>query len=148
MVVLNAGKIEQVGSAVEVYERPSTRFVFDFLGDTNVFTLVRSCGGFAVRDSCWHLPKDMFDDGTEAGALYVRPHDFEIVADDVPGIDATIRQAQRTGPFIRIAAACPDGSAALDLEFPHLNGAAARLAAGDRVRVAPLHYRVFANCRG
>jgi sulfate transport system ATP-binding protein len=140
VVVLNAGKVEQVGNAVDVYERPASPFVFDFLGDANVLTLARTPHGLIVSGSCWRLPRDA-DVGTEADVLYVRPHDFTIVGDDAPGLDARVSQAQRTGPFIRIAAT--HGAAALNLEFSHLDDAATKLAVGDRVRVAPLHYRVF-----
>jgi putative spermidine/putrescine transport system ATP-binding protein len=35
IAVFNRGRIEQIGSPTELYERPATRFVADFLGDTN-----------------------------------------------------------------------------------------------------------------
>lgn len=38
IVVLNEGKIEQIGSPVEVYEFPKSLYVADFLGEANVFT--------------------------------------------------------------------------------------------------------------
>ena len=38
VAVFNAGRIEQVGSADDLYERPRTRFVAEFLGDSNVFS--------------------------------------------------------------------------------------------------------------
>ncbi len=140
VVVMNAGKVEQVGKTVEVYERPATPFVFDFLGDANVLALARTPHGLVVDGSCWRLPRDA-EVGTEANALYVRPHDFAIVGADAPGLDARVSQAQRTGPFVRIAAT--HGATALNLEFSHLDAAATKLAVGDRVRVAPRHYRVF-----
>ncbi len=34
--VINAGRLEQVGTVEEIYERPRTRFVADFIGDTNL----------------------------------------------------------------------------------------------------------------
>lgn len=37
IAVLRAGKIEQVGTPSEIYERPRTAFVADFIGDTNLF---------------------------------------------------------------------------------------------------------------
>ena len=37
IVVLKDGKIEQIGTPVEVYERPKTLYVADFLGESNVF---------------------------------------------------------------------------------------------------------------
>src|SRR5690349_3990290 len=37
IAVMNAGRVEQVGTPVEIYDRPQTRFVADFIGDTNIF---------------------------------------------------------------------------------------------------------------
>jgi len=37
VVVMNKGRIEQVGSPVEVFEQPANAFVMDFLGNVNVF---------------------------------------------------------------------------------------------------------------
>ncbi len=37
IAVMNAGKIEQLGSAREIYERPRTRFVAQFIGQCNLF---------------------------------------------------------------------------------------------------------------
>ncbi len=37
IVVMNAGRVEQVGTPLDVYERPATPFVASFLGTTNVF---------------------------------------------------------------------------------------------------------------
>ena len=46
LVVMNAGRIEQLGSPREVYERPRTRFVAGFIGTSNLITgTVRSMDG-------------------------------------------------------------------------------------------------------
>lgn len=37
IAVMNEGKIEQIGSPDQIYERPQTPFVADFIGDTNLF---------------------------------------------------------------------------------------------------------------
>jgi spermidine/putrescine ABC transporter ATP-binding subunit len=37
IAVMNGGRIEQVGPPVEIYERPATRFVAEFIGRTNFF---------------------------------------------------------------------------------------------------------------
>jgi putative spermidine/putrescine transport system ATP-binding protein len=55
LAVFNDGRIEQVGAAREVYERPANRFVADFVGTSNVLAgevaeaLVGRPGVFAVR---------------------------------------------------------------------------------------------------
>ena len=38
IAVMRSGKIEQIGTPTEIYERPRTPFVADFIGDTNLFT--------------------------------------------------------------------------------------------------------------
>jgi spermidine/putrescine transport system ATP-binding protein len=38
IAVMNQGKIEQIGTPSEIYERPKTAFVADFIGDTNLFS--------------------------------------------------------------------------------------------------------------
>ena len=41
VVVLNQGRIEQIGTPVEIYEHPQTRFVADFIGTSNFFARPR-----------------------------------------------------------------------------------------------------------
>ncbi|MBD2519557.1 ABC transporter ATP-binding protein [Nostoc sp. FACHB-973] len=38
IAVMNQGKIEQTGTPSQIYERPQTSFVADFIGDTNLFS--------------------------------------------------------------------------------------------------------------
>lgn len=53
IAIMNEGKIEQIGSAEEIYERPQTRFVADFIGDTNFFAgkIVEKDGEIATIES-------------------------------------------------------------------------------------------------
>ncbi len=37
IAVMNGGKVEQVGTPIEIYDQPTTRFIADFIGDTNLF---------------------------------------------------------------------------------------------------------------
>jgi spermidine/putrescine transport system ATP-binding protein len=49
IVVMNKGKIEQIGTPEEIYDKPSTKFVADFIGETNIFEgTVDSVQGNAV----------------------------------------------------------------------------------------------------
>ena len=52
IAVMNAGRVLQLGSPAEIYERPRTRFVADFIGDTNVLdgTLRSAAGAIAEVD--------------------------------------------------------------------------------------------------
>jgi len=50
IAVMNAGKVEQIGAPSDIYDRPSTRFVADFIGDTNLFSgrVIRNGGSKSV----------------------------------------------------------------------------------------------------
>ena len=45
VVVMRAGRVEQVGTPIEVYERPRTRFVADFVGSSNLLEGTLDLGG-------------------------------------------------------------------------------------------------------
>src|SRR5438034_1805160 len=50
IAVMNRGRVEQIGAPREIYERPATAFVADFIGSLNAldFTADELVGGFAV----------------------------------------------------------------------------------------------------
>ena len=50
IVVMNAGRIEQVGLGDEIYARPATRFVADFVGEVNLIDCVIEEGGNVRSD--------------------------------------------------------------------------------------------------
>jgi ABC-type Fe3+/spermidine/putrescine transport system ATPase subunit len=47
VAVMNAGRIEQLGRPRDIYDRPATRFVADFIGETNF--IAKDGGTVAVR---------------------------------------------------------------------------------------------------
>ncbi len=49
LVVINAGRIEQIGSPSDLYERPASPFVADFIGKTNFFKGEMRGGGFLTN---------------------------------------------------------------------------------------------------
>ncbi|MEJ8814904.1 putative 2-aminoethylphosphonate ABC transporter ATP-binding protein [Variovorax ureilyticus] len=77
IVVMNHGVIEQVGTPMEVYERPATPFVADFVGKVNVLQSV-ALGNQRFRVGDMELQCDAcssaFAPG-EAVNLYLRPED-------------------------------------------------------------------------
>jgi putative spermidine/putrescine transport system ATP-binding protein len=66
LAVFNQGKIEQVGSPAEVYERPATEFVAGFVGVSNV--LERDGRRFTIRPEKIHI-LDESEPGRERGRI-------------------------------------------------------------------------------
>jgi putative spermidine/putrescine transport system ATP-binding protein len=84
IAVFNAGRIEQADTAEELYERPATRFVAEFLGDSNIFTGALDAGGGAIRLDGGDAEVRVADcRGARPGepvAVMVRPERVRVVA--------------------------------------------------------------------
>ena len=88
IAVMHAGKVEQLGTPEELYERPATRFVADFIGTTNLLH------GTVQPDASVRLATGevapVVHNGLAAGSeveLSVRPESIGLV----PGPEASAR---------------------------------------------------------
>ena len=109
IVVMNEGRVEQVGSPDEVYDRPATPFVLQFLGDVNLF--------HGRRD---HAPGQPAHSGGSPGgeASYVRPHEIDLVATPEPGSwTATLAHVLTVGPNTRLELRRQGDEAPVDVEL-------------------------------
>ena len=88
IAVMKDGCIEQVGTPSEIYEHPTTAFVADFIGDTNLFsgkvrqhplTLVTDRGlQVAISSTCQTAPADLIDNAPSN--ISVRPVNIYLTA--------------------------------------------------------------------
>jgi ABC-type Fe3+/spermidine/putrescine transport system ATPase subunit len=93
MVVMSKGEIHQIGTAQEIYERPSDLFVATFIGQAN---LLRG-KVVAVRGAEAEIALDVgqrviarHDGHTQVGearSLALRPEDFELASEEKPGMN-------------------------------------------------------------
>jgi iron(III) transport system ATP-binding protein len=90
VVVMNRGRIEQVGPPDEIYERPQTRFVAEFVGKTNVLPGVMRRDGLELAPGVvLRIPRQEGSEGCPATA-FVRPHHVALESPDgetAPGTD-------------------------------------------------------------
>jgi multiple sugar transport system ATP-binding protein len=101
IAVMRAGVIEQLGTPDEIYDRPATRFVAEFIGSPamNVIAAERSARGFAARG--FELPLDAAQRAALAAsgspsALYgLRPEALSFADAGLPG---TLTMIEPTGP--------------------------------------------------
>ena len=115
IVVMNQGRIEQDGPPDEVYDRPATPFVLQFLGDVN--RLQGAAGSDGARS-----------------ISYVRPHELRVVAAAEPGaLPVTLAQTLTVGPNTRLEFRRGDGDGYLDVEMPRAEWLALR----ERLQLGP-----------
>ncbi len=106
IVVMNQGRIEQEGAPDEVYDRPATPFVLQFLGDVNLF-----------HGRYGHGPGG--SQGAQGEVSYVRPHELAILPTPAEGaLAATLSQALTVGPNTRIEFKRVDDGSYVDVELP------------------------------
>ncbi|MCA0406268.1 MAG: sulfate ABC transporter ATP-binding protein [Proteobacteria bacterium] len=130
IVVMNEGKIEQIGTPQEVYDHPATPFVYSFLGTSNILRGDMADGKFRP--------------GGNAGSLaYIRPHELMVTRQGGPdAIAATVRRVFEFGALSRIELAGENQS--YEVEMPQAERASLALQAGDAVFLQPRRLQVFA----
>jgi len=96
VVIMNQGRVEQVGTPQQVYDKPATPFVYQFLGNVNVLSAPALAGALR-RDG--HVVEDVPE-----GQIYVRPHDIELSPHDAggSGLSAIVRHLHAAGPHARL----------------------------------------------
>lgn len=117
IVVMNAGRIEQVGTPEEVFGSPANEFVMTFLGNVNVFhgrvEDDRICvGGFALADP--HLATRAGGPGSVTRA-YVRPYDIEVEPhrSEDTAVAATVTFINPVGSNVKVELLTADGASVL-----------------------------------
>jgi len=113
VVVMSQGRIEQVDEPAELYARPESRFVFDFLGHVNVLAGAVNSGVLQQGDASVKLPGVRM---TGNAQLYLRPHEVRLVPKPVTGahLPFTIEAVSLIGSGVRVELR-PEGWESSDL---------------------------------
>jgi spermidine/putrescine ABC transporter ATP-binding subunit len=133
IAVLSEGRIEQIGTPSEIYYRPNSRFVADFIGESNFLPVdtSRSTNGAVHLADGRAIPCNRRDwVGGAAATLMVRPESIHVAGPEGgPGASLTGRVVQTSflGSQTRIAVRCDAVPAPITVsQFGR-----ERLAAGD-----------------
>jgi sulfate transport system ATP-binding protein len=107
VVLMNSGKVEQVGTPQQVWDHPASPFVYGFLGDVNLFHGRAHQGEVQIGPDHHgiRLASPEHGDAQNAKAFaYVRPHDLEVVryTPGATGIVAKLERAIVIGPIARL----------------------------------------------
>ena len=132
IVVMNKGRIEQVGMPDEVYDNPKNPFVFQFLGDVNLFHARTDGEKSATSESG---PK-----------IFVRPHDVEILKQpSADSIRAVIRDIRSAGALVRLELQREDTAERVDATVSRSDFREQELASGHQVFIRLKNQKVFTD---
>lgn len=147
VVVINKGKIEQIGTPQDVYDHPVSPFVYQFLGNVNQFDSHIHHGAAKIAGIDFKLDTHAETQNSPAVA-YVRPHDIEIFKTEIgsnPKIEAFISYVHAIGPLVRLELQRVDHSELIEAELTQERFRELGVSQGDKVFVYPRNVRVFVN---
>ncbi len=142
IVVMNQGRIEQIGTPDEVYESPANPFVMNFLGNVNLFHA-------RIHDGEAHLGP-LPSPGAIATADvpsvgYVRPHELDIARhrNGTPTVEAVVRHIHAIGATVRLELERSDNGGPIEAELTRERFQELDLKTGEQVHVKPRKLQVF-----
>jgi sulfate transport system ATP-binding protein len=143
VVVMSQGKIEQVGSPEDIYDRPATPFVYEFLGQVNRLPCVVARGRARLWNQEFAVAGERIE-RLERGHAYVRPEDLERMRE--PSADAMRARIVRIGargPVVRVELVLEGADEPLQAEISRARHGELALREGDTLFVRAGAARVF-----
>lgn len=144
VVVMNHGRIEQVGSPHEIVEHPANAFVLDFIGNVNVFKGSVALGRAEAQSITFDVPAYQGAQPREID-IYVRPHEWRIRRDrdSAAAFPATVERIQPAGAVSRVGLVHQETGRDIVVDMPREEFQELALENGDRVFVSTKQLRVF-----
>jgi sulfate transport system ATP-binding protein len=142
VVVMNEGRIEQIGTPDEVCDRPATPFVMNFLGSVNIFHGRVEAGRALLGPIAIDFPAHASASPHPATG-YARPYDLDVTRhDDGGGLWATLTAATAAGSVVKLELADAGGQL-VRVDLGRDAYAALEPQRGERLYLKPRTLRVF-----
>ncbi len=107
IAVMSNGLVEQIASPVELYARPSTAFVADFVGSSNAFQGLRVTGGVDVPGLGVLHGQPVGEQMGALAVLIVRPEDVRLVSEGEAFLGGLVLDTQFYGGRSTVAVQVP-----------------------------------------
>lgn len=144
VVVMNHGRIEQVGAPHHLFQCPANAFVADFLGAVNVLHGCVSCGRASFGGL--EIPYPEYPGETPLPATaYLRNHEMELrrTGNGEMHVAVRIAHAKNTGPAVKLMLIAQPCRSTLHLELRPEEWERLGLAIGDTAYIVPRRLSVF-----
>lgn len=140
IVVLDEGCCQQVGTPEEVYHCPANPFVFNFLGNVNLFHCRLENG----KAYLGNIPiKEGIVSQAETAKVYIRPHSLEIKREsDELSLKGTVKFVNPVGPLVKVEVETDSGES-IQIELTQERYRMLRLKRDEHVFIVPKEVNVF-----
>ncbi|WP_223589250.1 sulfate/molybdate ABC transporter ATP-binding protein [Neobacillus bataviensis] len=144
IVVMNEGKIEQIGTPEEVYENPNSPFVYHFLGNVNLFKGRLHNGKLHQGNFQVDAPPEFAKSMNTDAVGYVRPYDISIEREQsLDSVAAKISYIHLVGAVVQLELIRNDNGDFLEAELTKEHFRSLNLKTGEEVYVKPKQLKVF-----
>lgn len=149
VVVMNEGAIVQTGTPDHVYEHPANPFVFQFLGNVNLFHTRMTNGRARIIDIEIDSPEHCNADDLP-GVAYIRPHDIEISRIPTVGhsVRAVINHISKRGAIVHLELKAHENRELFEAELSSKGFRSLGLEQGETVYAMLGNPRIFAGIDG
>ena len=107
IIVMEAGRIAQDGAPADIYYRPASPYVADFIGETNLIRVERTADEVGITVAGTRIPSAAGPPGP--GILAVRPENVALTGTAGPGVPGHVTDISFIGAFHRVTVALLDG---------------------------------------
>lgn len=143
VVVMNHGRVEQDGDPEEVYDHPANPFVYQFLGNVNLFHARVHDGMARIGNVQFQAPEYAGQSESRAVA-YVRPHDIEVLGQrEDHALHAKVELVSVVGPTVRLELRTDDSERVVHAELSKPRFRELGLSLGGDAWIRPINSRVF-----
>jgi sulfate transport system ATP-binding protein len=145
VVLMNKGRVEQIGTPAEVYDRPASPFVYGFLGTVNVFHGRTHAGRVHLGPVSVDAPTHAQAANDLPAVAYVRPHEIEVdrFSPGQEGFPVQLNRVLLVGPTARLEVEREDCADVIEIELPAERVRNLNLKAGETLLVRPRRVQVF-----
>ena len=146
IVIMNRGRIEQQGPPREIFDRPASPFIVDFIGKVNVFRGRVQSGVAHLGELALPYPDYPYSTAQDA-TVYVRLHELDVARARSPQVclPATIARINQTTLGVRLELYSDELGGQVTAQIPEEKCVALRLQPGERIYLAPRRAHVFLN---
>jgi sulfate transport system ATP-binding protein len=146
VVLMNKGKVEQIGAPDEVYNHPASPFVYGFLGNVNLFHGRVHEGVLDTGGVAFDVP-DHARTQDAKGVAYVRPHELEVdrYTPEGDGIVVKLRRSHAIGPLAQLELQREDNAEMIEAVISNERFSALAFKEGETLLVRPKRLRVFVD---